>query len=86
MTKYSTLSSISFTLYRKNFLEDKNSFVHQLTGEIENNIRTSYTGGAVDMYIPSFEVKSKGDYLYAYDVNSLYPSVMLDKPMPVVYS
>lgn len=51
--------------------------IHQLHGEISDNIRQGYTGGSVDMYIPY------GENLFAYDVNSLYPSQMLKNPMPV---
>jgi hypothetical protein len=39
----------------------------------------SYTGGAVDMYIPR---PPKGVKLYCYDVNSLYPFVMKNNLMP----
>jgi DNA polymerase type B, organellar and viral len=54
--------------------------IPQISGQIEKDIRQSYTGGACDMYIPSNEV---GTELYAYDVNSLYPSVMLNSLMPI---
>jgi len=43
------------------------------------NIRQSYTGGAVDVYIPK---NKDNELLYYYDVNGLYPSVMLNNPMP----
>ena len=39
-----------------------------LSGKIAENIRLSYTGGAVDMYIPNL---IKGKKIYAYDVNAL---------------
>lgn len=53
--------------------------VYQLNGLPEYNIRKSYSGGAVDVYIPQ---NKNNETLYLYDVNSLYPSVMLNKPMP----
>jgi len=45
------------------------------TGEIAKNIRSSYTGGAVDMYLTKPLAKTNKK-IYAYDVNSLYPFVM----------
>jgi hypothetical protein len=53
------------------------SKIHMLSGKIAENIRKSYTGGAVDMYIP------KGNNIHSYDVNSLYPFVMRDKEYPI---
>lgn len=63
-----------------NYHSLKQYSIYQLHGLPEYNIRKSYTGGAVDVYIPQY--KDKG-LLYSYDVNSLYPSVMLNNPMPV---
>jgi hypothetical protein len=76
--KYPTLSSLAFAIYRTVFLE--NNTIPQLSGQVAKDIRQSYTGGVVDMYIPE---NKEGTKLYAYDVNSLYPSVMLNKDMPV---
>jgi DNA polymerase elongation subunit (family B) len=56
------------------------SNIHMLSGKIAENIRLSYTGGAVDMYIPKL---IKGKKIYVYDVNSLYPSVMANKEVPI---
>jgi len=53
------------------------SKIHMLSGKIADNIRLSYTGGAVDMYIP------KGVNIHTYDVNSLYPFVMREFPYPI---
>ena len=72
---YATLSSLAFAIFRSNFLP-KDTIV-QLSGEIANNIRKGYTGGSVDMYIP------KGDNIFAYDVNSLYPAVMKNNVFPI---
>jgi hypothetical protein len=44
-----------------------------LSGEIADKIRTSYSGGAVDMYLSKPINKKK---IYAYDVNALYPYVI----------
>jgi hypothetical protein len=75
---YPTLPSLAFAIFRSNFMTEEN--IPQLTGKIADDIRQSYTGGAVDMYIPKplKDVKVK-----CYDVNSLYPSRMKDCLMPV---
>jgi hypothetical protein len=54
--------------------------IPQLFGKIAKDIRQGYTGGSVDMFIPK---NKKGVKLYAYDVNSLYPSRMKECDMPV---
>jgi len=50
------------------------------SGKIYNDLKQSYTGGSVDMYIPTNLI---GERVYGYDVNSLYPSVMVNKPFPI---
>jgi len=75
MTNYSTVSGISFAIYRSNYLK-KDYKLPRLKGEILKNIRDAYYGGGVDVYKPY------GRDLYYYDVNSLYPYSML-KDMPV---
>jgi len=76
--KYPTLSSLAFAIYRTKFMKEEN--IPKLSGKIAENIRLSYTGGAVDMYIPQ---PAKGSTIYCYDVNSLYPSQMVGNHMPV---
>lgn len=56
--------------------------IYQLHDLVEHNIRQSYTGGAVDVYIPHNKNGGTPETLYDYDVNSLYPNVMLNNPMP----
>jgi len=101
ITKYPTLSSLAFALFRIHYLVkdedisrqrrdifDKDgkiikpiySKIHMLSGKIADNIRQSYTGGSVDMYIPKL-IKNKK--MFVYDVNSLYPSIMKDKEYPI---
>jgi DNA polymerase family B len=75
---YPTLSSLAFSIYRSNFM--KENTIPQLTGQIAKNIRSGYTGGAVDMYIPN---PPKGVKINCYDVNSLYPSQMQSQLMPI---
>jgi hypothetical protein len=76
-----TLSSLAFMIYRTNFMKDlKNDPEGKLPiiiGKTYSDIKKSYTGGAVDVYLPY------GENLYLYDINSLYPAVMRENPMPV---
>jgi hypothetical protein len=75
---YPTLPSLAFSIFRANFMEEEN--IPQLSGKIASDIRTGYTGGATDMYIP----KSKpGVPIYCYDVNSLYPAQMFNQLIPI---
>jgi hypothetical protein len=78
INKYPTLPSLSFAIFRSQYL--KKDSIHMLSGSIANDIRQGYTGGACDMYIPT---PSKGEKIYAYDVNSLYPSVMAKFKLPI---
>ena len=73
-----TLPSLAMKIW-KTFYMPKD-LVFQLSGQPQELIRKSYTGGAVDVYIPH---NKDNETLYDYDVNSLYPSVMKDNLMPV---
>jgi hypothetical protein len=75
--KYPTLSSLAFAIFRCVFLTLDT--IPQLSGQVARDIRQGYTGGAVDMYIPQ---PHEGTKIYCYDVNSLYPSIMLKCGMP----
>jgi hypothetical protein len=48
---YPTLPSLAFGIFRSKFMIENT--IPQLSGRIANDIRTSYTGGSCDMYIPS---------------------------------
>ena len=65
-----TLPSIALEIFRTKFLGEDTVF--KLNARQEEQIRKSYYGGGVDVYIP------KGENLHVYDVNSLYPFVMLN--------
>jgi hypothetical protein len=73
--KFPTLPSLAFAIYRCKYLNDFK--IPKLVGQIFNDIRMSYTGGATDMYKPY------GNNIYRYDVNSLYPYIMKSTPMPI---
>src|SRR6202030_4504578 len=76
--KYPTLPSLSFGIYRSNFFKEI-YFIPLIQGEIFKDLKKAYTGGAVDVYKPY------GRKVNRYDVNSLYPSVMRNNPMPTGY-
>ena len=69
--KVLTLPALAMKI-RKTFYMPKDT-VFQISGQPQELIRKSYTGGAVDVYIPS---NTNNEVLYDYDVNALYPSVM----------
>ena len=73
--KYPTLPSISFAIFRSQYQKHDN--IPKITGATYNFIKQAYYGGFVDTY------KVKADDVYSSDVNSLYPSVMKTKDMPI---
>jgi hypothetical protein len=75
---FSTLPSLTFGNFKKNYLKENQ--ITQISGQIENNIRKSFTGGAVDMYIP---FNNENENLIALDVNSLYPYAMKEFDFPI---
>jgi len=74
---YPTLPSLAFSIYRALYYKEE---IHQLSGKIDKDIRLGYTGGSTDMFIPKPPIGVK---IFAYDINSLYPSVMRDKDFPI---
>lgn len=83
-----TLPSLAMNIYKAIFMPENTIF--QLGSSVERDIRQSYTGGAVDVYIPhnrisSFfgNIRALFTKLYAYDVNALYPFIMANTPMPI---
>lgn len=67
-----SISSLSFKIYRKYFLT---VYIPILRGTVDNFIRSSYLGGATDLY------QAVCKNLRYYDVNSLY-ALAMTKPMP----
>ena len=80
-----TLPALAMRIYKSQFMPANS--IYQLLGRVEEAIRESYTGGAVDVYIPHNRTSSFfSKYftkLFYYDVNSLYPTVMAKTFMPV---
>jgi len=77
LTKYPTLSSLSFAIFRSNFLKDEIIPISNIKDF--NYVSESYRGGHVDVYRP---FNKKGTKVYCYDINSLYPFVMANKEFP----
>jgi hypothetical protein len=73
--KYPTLPSLAFSIWQTHYLKDHK--IPIILGEMYDFIKESYTGGHTDVYIPW------GFNVLIYDVNSLYPYVMANLPMPV---
>ena len=76
-----TLPALAMRIYKTHFMPENTIF--QLHGQPQELIRKSYTGGAVDAYIPAFTQQTPEDLLYSYDVNGLYPYVMANFDMPI---
>jgi hypothetical protein len=83
-----TLPSLAMKIYKTHYMPENT--IYQILNKPYWNIRESYTGGAVDVYIPHNKisgffnkVKALFKLLYYYDVNSLYPAIMANTPMPV---
>lgn len=79
LTKYnvplqSTLASQSMAMYRTTM----KSPISCLPEQVENFVRRTYTGGRVEIFKLRAFKKT-----YCYDVNSLYPHVMVKYEMPV---
>jgi hypothetical protein len=68
-------ATLSFKIFRQSFLTVT---IPSLSASLDSYIRSGYFGGATDHY------KKYGENLHYYDVNSLYPSVMLND-MPLNY-
>jgi hypothetical protein len=83
-----TLPALAMRIYKTHFMPADT--IYQILGKPEWNIRESYSGGAVDVYIPHNRISGYLDNisstfkkLFYYDVNSLYPTVMATLDMPI---
>ena len=75
--RFPTLSSLALGIYRCNYLKDFQ--IPIISGKLFLDLKKSYSGGSTDMGLRP----PKGENIYAYDVNSLYPTVMKNMVMPV---
>ncbi len=75
ITKYPTLPSVAFAIYRSNFMPENT--IPKILSKLHYTLKQSYYGGITDIYRPY------GVNVNSYDVNSLYPSSMKNYPMPV---
>lgn len=71
-----TIASLALKIFRTDYYDDDKHRMYIPNGNADKFIRDGYMGGRSDVFIPS------GEDLYAYDVNSLYPSVMVGNKMP----
>jgi hypothetical protein len=78
ITRFKTLPSLALAVYISSYLPDnlKSDLKTLKSDSLEKEIRASYSGGNVDVFINKI---SKG---YHYDMNSQYPKAMLND-MPV---
>ena len=63
---------------KSNFTDNHLSYI-----DIENKIRASYFGGRTEVFKPHLKPDNEKIVGYHMDVNSLYPSQMIDKPFPI---
>ncbi|XP_071691998.1 DNA polymerase-like [Rutidosis leptorrhynchoides] len=71
-----TLSALSLSIFRMKYFDDSHFSIHIPNRNEDQFIRHGYYGGHTDAYKPH------GKDLYFYDVNSLYPFIMKEFPMP----
>lgn len=71
-----TLASLALSIFRLKYYDASNWPIHIPNKNEDSFIRLAYYGGHTDAYKPF------GKNLYYYDVNSLYPFVMKEFPMP----
>ena len=75
---YPTLPGLAINIFKSNFMKEEN--IPKLSGKIANDIRSGYTGGSCDVFIPQSKPKVK---IKCLDVNSLYPFIMVNNCLPV---
>lgn len=71
-----TLPSLALSIFRMKYYDVSNWPIHIPNKNEDTFIRRAYYGGHTDTYKPY------GEDLFYYDVNSLYPFVMKEFPMP----
>ena len=73
-----SLSGLSYQIYRTHFMPRNTIHISTEDKNLNDFLQNAYLGGFTELYQP----KPEGP-VYAYDVNSAYPYVMADNPMPV---
>lgn len=76
-----TMASQALKVFRT-FIKEP---IKSLKPEVNEFVRSSYFGGRTEIFKPFFQQSSTSGLLKSYDVNSLYPAVMLKLGMPVSY-
>lgn len=71
-----TISAMAMAIFRTKYYDDQKIPIYIPSRNEDTFIRRGYYGGHADAYIP------RGENLYYYDVNSLYPYIMKSYPMP----
>lgn len=71
-----TIAALALGIFRMDYYDDQKHRMYIPNQNADKFLRRAYYGGHSDVYKP------KGENLYAYDVNSLYPSVMVGRKMP----
>lgn len=77
-TDFEILCSMKYWESEKNFPRSNITYK-----ELEYKIRDSYCGGRTEVFKPILKKNGKNITGYHYDVNSLYPSVMIDNEYPI---
>jgi len=77
--KAPTISSLAFRVFRTNYLEPKLHEINITDNETYKDLVQGYQGGACDVYNP---YSPEGKKVFYYDVNSEYPAMMAQLPMP----
>ncbi|XP_048489772.2 DNA polymerase-like [Beta vulgaris subsp. vulgaris] len=76
IVKKLTTASLALSLFREKYYDADNWPIHIPNQNEDTFLRRGYYGGHTDAYTPY------GENLYYYDVNSLYPFIMKEFPMP----
>jgi len=76
-----TRSGQAFSLFQKHYLKAK---IIPLKDHVDDFCRNAYQGGRTEIFKPLF-IGNKNKKLYSYDVNSLYPSVMMKNDFPIKF-
>lgn len=71
MTDNITISGLALSLFFKDYYKDNIANINKAS--LYKDVKQAYYGGITEVYKP------KGENLYYYDVNSLYPSVALNE-------